>query len=406
MIDQIEYKEYPVEAMTLLEDFARIPAPSGKEDKRVAFCLDWLQKNGVQGAFQDEAKNLIIPFGDSGQNPLVVFSAHSDLVFPDETPLPYRDDGELIHCPGIADNSVHVVALLWAAKLLSSGIIRKKGRGFSESNPSISGKKSPETGKPAEGLLLVINSCEEGLGNLKGSRHLLETYGKRVKAFIAFDSIYEEIVTIPIGSMRYRIHVTTQGGHSFRDFGQKNAIAILSDIVHDLYQLQVPAAGKTTFNVGTIQGGTSVNTIAQSAEMLFEFRSDDRNSLSFMHQQLQEILEKHRSHAPAGLEPKNLSEAVNISCDLIGQRPCMGDVDPAARDSLVALAEKLLRRHYPEEPVFSYGSTDCNIPLSLGIPAVCLGCCRGHGAHTREEYLRKDSLAPGLNLAIDFILSI
>ncbi len=392
------YNEYPGEAYDLLRTLSAIPAPSGQEDQRVDFCLKWLSQNGVRNAFADKAKNVIIRFGDSGTNPLVVFSAHSDVVFPDLTPLPFHDDGEKLHCPGISDNSVHVAALLWAAKLLSENAAHT-----SDENET--------------GLLLVINSCEEGLGNLKGTRHLISDYGHRIKAFIAFDSIYEEIVTIPIGSLRYKINVATEGGHSFRDFGNDNAIAILSGIISELYSLSLPEKGKTTFNVGTVKGGTSVNTIAQSAEMLFEFRSDDRDSLSVMDEKLREILTRTRKGfmkdsgkevssadiQSADHEKKHTSHLPRISCDLIGERPCMGDVDMEKQKKLTALAAHYLRKHYPEEPVFSRGSTDCNIPLSKGIPSVCLGCCRGKGAHTREEYLLKDSLAPGLNLALDFI---
>ena len=197
------------------------------------------------------------------------------------------------------------------------------------------------------------------------------------------------IVTKAVGSRRYRVTVKTEGGHSYGKFGAPNAIAQLAQLIARLYEVRVPAIGKTTYNVGTISGGTSVNTIAQTAEMLYEFRSDEREGLSFMQAQFDAILEEFRA------------SGIQIEVEVVGDRPCGLEVDNSALASRAALA---VEKHYGLSPAFTSGSTDCNVPLSMGIPAICPGCVMGSGAHTREEYVQIDSLLPGLKVAFELIL--
>lgn len=358
------------EAFDLLVTLAQIPAPSNHEAQRAQFCLSWLQAQGIGQAYVDEALNVVIPFGCEKDKPLAVFMAHSDVVFPDTLPLPLRIEDGQIHCPGIGDDTANVIVILMAAKYLK------------------------ETGLQPEklGVLLVVNSGEEGLGNLKGSRAICERYGSRIREFVTLDALTDSLVDRAVGSMRYRITVTTQGGHSFNAFGNPNAIACLSELIHQLYEVKLPEKGKTTYNVGIISGGTSVNTIAQSAYMLYEFRSDERESLAYMERFLQDTLEKHRA------------TGITVDCELIGNRPCGGNVDPVAQAELCARAAAAERLYYGTEPDFRCGSTDCNIPLSMGIPSVCVGCVRGTGAHTREEAIRIDSLLPGLKVGFSLIL--
>ena len=184
----------------------------------------------------------------------------------------------------------------------------------------------------------------------------------------------------------------TQGGHSLNDFGRPNAIACLAEIIHSLYQVQVPQKGRTTYNVGTISGGTSVNTIAQDAQMLYEFRSDERESLNIMQEKLDRILAEYRE------------KGMDISCEVVGDRPCSGDVDAAALQQLSDRAAQAAKMWFSEEPVRLAASTDCNIPLSLGIPAICIGCLYGEGEHTREERVQISSLLPGLKLCYQLVL--
>ena len=359
--------DHAAEAQKLLMDLAQIPAPSNHEERRAEFCLNWLRSRGAEGAYIDEALNVIYPIGDTGENDLMVFMAHSDVVFPDTAPLPLRVENGRIYCPGVGDDTANAVALLTAA-----GYIAEQ-------------KLSPKNC----GVLLVINSGEEGLGNLKGSRKILEDFGHRVKEFVTFDGNANVVVTKAVGSRRYRVTVKTEGGHSYARFGAPNAIAQLSQLIARLYEVKVPDIGRTTYNVGTISGGTSVNTIAQNAEMLFEFRSDEREGLAIMQANFDAIVEEFRA------------SGVQIQTEVVGDRPCGLDVDNSA---LARRAAEAVRAHYGFEVGFGVGSTDCNIPLSMGIPAICPGCVLGAGAHTREEYVEIDSLLPGLKVAAQLIL--
>ncbi|MBQ8893875.1 MAG: M20/M25/M40 family metallo-hydrolase [Clostridia bacterium] len=356
------------ELFDLLCTLAQIPAPSNQEEKRAEFCKDWLEAQGAEGVYIDEALNVIYPLGDvSGE--VTVYMAHSDVVFPDTQPLPLRVEDGRIFCPGVGDDTANAVALLAAAK-------------------EVAQKKL----KPREGgVLLVINSGEEGLGNLKGSRRIMEDF--RVRELVTFDGYAQSITCRAVGSKRYQVEVETEGGHSYGAFGNRNAIAYLAALINDLYQIKVPPMGKTTFNVGTIGGGTSVNTIAQHAEMLYEFRSDEREALEIMERHFLAAIDFYRT------------KGIEVKVTLVGDRPCSGAVDEAQHEALKARAAEAVKKHYGFDVAFRSGSTDCNIPLSMGVPAICVGCVTGGKAHTREEYVEIASLQPGIETAKELILS-
>ena len=358
------------EAYELLLELAQIPAPSNQEEKRAQFCKNWLEKQGAEGVYIDDALNVVYPIGCDAGKPIAVFAAHSDVVFPDTDTLPLRVEDGWIYCPGVGDDTGNVVALLMAAKYIAENKLQS----------------------PDWGILLVVNSGEEGLGNLKGCRKLFADYKNQVKEFVTFDLGANRLYDRAVGSRRFRIGVKTQGGHSLNDFGRPNAIACLAEIIHSLYQVQVPQKGRTTYNVGTISGGTSVNTIAQDAQMLYEFRSDERESLNIMQEKLDRILAEYRE------------KGMDISCEVVGDRPCSGDVDAAALQQLSDRAAQAAKMWFSEEPVRLAASTDCNIPLSLGIPAICIGCLYGEGEHTREERVQISSLLPGLKLCYQLVL--
>ena len=361
---------HQAEAFELLTTLAKIPAPSHKEEKRATFCKQWLEDQGAVGVYIDEACNVIYPIGCTDDNPIVIFSAHLDVVFPDETPLPMEIRDGRIYCPGVGDDTAGVAALLLAAKYLT------------------------ETGlQPVDcGVLLVANSCEEGLGNLKGMRQLFSDFGSRIISLVSFDASNEYIASHCVGSSRYRLTVTTKGGHSYANFGNDNAIVQLAALIVGLNDIKVPTRGKTTFNFGVIEGGTSVNSIAQEASVLYEFRSDNREDLAEMEAHFRAALAFHTT------------KGVQIHAELLGQRPCMGDVDPTQQQTLIQRAAEAVRTYYQVEPKFKPSSFDGNIPLSMGIPAVAVNCYFGGGTHTREEYVEIDSLLPGLRLVFDLIL--
>jgi len=364
------------EALDLLMELGKIPAPSNYEEKRAAFCKQWLDKQGAKGVYIDEALNVVYPVGNVAEGPLVVFMAHTDVVFPDTEELPMHIEDGKLYCPGIGDDTIHVVALLMTAKYIAENNLVPKN----------------------VGMLLVANSGEEGLGNLKGCKKIFEKYGDRVTEFVTFDGPFGpnatsgKIATVAVGSKRYKVEIDTEGGHSYSKFGNRNAIAYLASLIDTLYQIKVPTRGKTTFNVGLISGGTSVNTIAQHAEMLYEFRSDNREDLAEM--------EEHFNAAIAFYATKGIQVKVTV----VGSRPCGIEVDKTRHEALISRAQAAVEKYFGFVPVTGSASTDCNIPLSMGIPSLEVSCGRGGGAHTRGEFIEIDSQIPGMKLAFDLIL--
>ncbi len=358
-----ENKAYAYET---LKELCLIPAPSHNEEKRAKYCKDWLLKNGATNVYIDAALNVVFPLHCDNSDSISVFAAHTDTVFPDTEPMPYFDDGEKIHCPGVADDTASVVALLMMAKYFIEEKI-----------------------KPEQGIMFVCNACEEGLGNLKGTRQLFSDYKGRIKDFITFDSNLDVMNDVCVGSHRYEVEVLTEGGHSFEAFGNDNAIFGLSKIISEIYAIKVPEinGSKTTYNVGEISGGTSVNTIAQSAKMLCEYRSDNKQCMEFMQKKFEEIFER------------NASEKIKVNVKLIGERPC-ADIDvlkiEAMKEKVVPVVEGVIGKTVS----FCSSSTDCNIPLSLGVPALCVGANMHEGIHTREENMLKSSLLTGIEVAI------
>ena len=352
--------------LNVLKDLCEIPAPSHFEHKRADYCKNWLNAMGAKGAYIDEALNVIFPLNCEESNEITVFAAHTDTVFPDVEPMPYFDDGEKIHCPGVADDTASVAVLMMMAKFfVENGLM------------------------PQKGFLFVCNSCEEGLGNLKGTRQLFKDFHGRISRFISFDSVMNIVNDRCVGSHRYEVEVLTEGGHSFGDFGNCNAIAKLSQIVSEIYKIKVPEKenSHTTYNVGKISGGTSVNTIAQNAKMLCEYRSDDKECLEIMQAKFKEIFEAAEA------------ENVKVCVSRVGDRPC-GDVEDCRLQALKQTVVPIIEGVLNEKISFKSSSTDCNIPLSLGVPALCIGVSNYAGVHTREEWLDKASLVLGLEIAI------
>ena len=358
--------------MDTLKELCAIPAPSHSERKRAEYCKAWLESVGAKGVYIDGAMNVIFPINCEGSDEITVFAAHTDTVFPDTQPMPCVDDGVRIHCSGAEDDTASVAVLLYMAKFFVENMIC-----------------------PEKGIIFVCNSCEEGLGNLKGIRQLFADHAGRIARFISFDSELDLIADKCVGSHRYEVEVTSEGGHSFGDFGKENAIARLSEIVAEIYKTEVPqkCGTHTTYNVGTISGGTSVNTIAQSAKMLCEYRSDDRECLGMMQRRFKGIFDAART------------DEVQVRVTCVGERPC-SDISAekiaALKASVIPVVESVIR----EKVKLISMSTDCNIPLSLGIPALCVGVNTHYGIHTREEWVDKASLTTGLEIAIKLGVSL
>lgn len=361
---------YP-QALELIRALCAIPAPSHHEERRAAFVRSWFEQRGMHAQI-DEAKNVLIPMGLDEHEEIVVVMAHTDTVFPDMEPLPYREEDGRLFCPGVGDDTTNLAAMMLLAAYLH------------------------ETGaKPRCGVLFAADSCEEGLGNLKGCKAIMNAYGPRVKAFVSLDGDVTQVCTQAVGSARYRITARTQGGHSFADFGNRSAIAVLAKITCALYSQRLPEylGSTTTYNVGTVEGGTSVNTIAQRAQMLYEYRSNNADCLRVMEQQMYAILRE------------NTPRDAQVELELLGVRPCAEHVDLNRQKELSSLCMDALKRYTGRMPILASGSTDCNIPLSMGVPSACFGVYIGAGEHTREEWVRADSIPDGMKAALSVLLT-
>ncbi len=354
-------------AIELLQQLARIPAPSHHEEQRAAYIQAWLHDAGLTRAYVDDATNVICPLAHPEARDLVVFAAHTDVVFDDTSELPLHEEGGRLYAPGVGDDTANLVALLMATRHLH---------------------QHPELLPKDVGILVVANSCEEGLGNLKGTRQLFDTYGSRVRRFYSFDLYLPGIVSTAVGSHRWQISVHTQGGHSFKDFGRPNAIERLCALIQELYALPLPQNVPCTMNVGSISGGTTVNSIASEASCLFEYRSTADEALEELRTQLQEAVAHYAS------------DNVQVQLTSVGERPASAGARSGELERMTELTRQIMHAVTGQEPLEAPASTDANIPLSLGIPANTVGAVRGALLHTRDEWIDAASVREGLAVVL------
>lgn len=353
------------EAETLLKTLGKIPAPSHHEEKRAEFILNWLKEQGAEDVSVDCAKNVVLKIGVTKENPLCAVMAHTDIVFEDTSELPMREEDGKLYAPGIGDDTANLVSLLMAAKY----IIEKKLT-------------------PKCGLLIVANACEEGLGNLKGVNEILKDYEGRIKELISLDCGLGTIINSAVGSMRMKITVKAEGGHSYSDFGNTNAIVQMAGLITRLYEKTPPSSAKTTYNVGVIEGGSTVNSIAGECSLMYEYRSESRECMQEMDGYLMRVLDEFRK------------KGVHIETEIIGLRPCKGNVDEEKQSALTSRAKTLIESITGKSAGISAASTDANAALALGIPSVTIGAIVGGGAHTRGEWVEICCLSDALAVAL------
>lgn len=360
-----------METIELLTQLVQIPAPSGREKKRADYICEYLKKCGLS-PFIDDVGNVIVEFF-CGDGKYTVFSAHMDTVFEDEK-ITVTKNGSIFSAPGIGDDTANVALLIKTVE-----DIAKRGL------------------KPKKNVLVVFNVCEEGMGNLKGIKRLMKDYSDRVDELISFDLACDAVCMKAVGSKRYRVTVTSPGGHSFHAFGQKSAIEAAAEIIHRIYSIPIEnkQGSKTTYNVGMISGGTSVNTIAQECVFLAEVRSDDKTAMQELEQKFLEIFKLY----------ENTDDKIHTVYELVGDRPTGCNVPEDKQNDLTRRAADIIRKHTGKEPALNSGSTDCNIPLSMGIPAVSFGGYKGGGAHTRQEWIDVSFMDTGYNIVSEFVES-
>jgi acetylornithine deacetylase/succinyl-diaminopimelate desuccinylase-like protein len=338
----------------------QIPAPTFHEHERAAFVHQQFQALGLSEVETDDLGNVFARRPGRGSTAPLLVTAHTDTVFPAETPLTLTREADRIHGPGIGDNSLGVASLFAVAWMLAEA--------------------------PAAGdVWLAANVGEEGLGDLRGMRRVVERLGSRVKATIVLEGMaLGHIYHSGTGVRRYRFAVTAEGGHSWLNFGRTSAIHTLLRFGADLTQLTVPQQPKTTFNIGTMTGGTSINTIAREASFDLDLRSATPAALDELEAQVQAVYREHqRTAAAAGAQ---------LTVQRIGDRPS----GHLPRDhQLVQIAAQALEAT-GLKPTYDTGSTDANIPLSRQQACVCIGLTHGSNAHRPDEYIETGPLAQGL----------
>jgi acetylornithine deacetylase/succinyl-diaminopimelate desuccinylase-like protein len=344
----------------------QIPAPTGAEAERARWVADWLRRCGYLDATLDELDNVYACLPGATRRPALVVSAHTDTVFPAGTDLNVRYDEHQrrIYGPGLGDNSTGVAALLWLAREL---------------------RHQPA---PPVDIWFVANTGEEGNGNLRGMRAAIERLQPTIGAAIVIEGMgLPRVVSRALGSKRYRISTSAPGGHSWSDFGAASAVHVLVNLAAELTRLRPPASPRTTFNVGVITGGTSVNTIAQSAELELDLRSEDPGALDAFVGQVQAIVGRYQT-------PRWRQSGVIVNAELIGDRPAGGVPDD--HPLVQAALQSLVTAGVQPQTGNRISSTDANVPLSRGLPAVCIGITDGGNAHRLDEWITPELLPKGM----------
>lgn len=354
------------EVIDLICTISSISSPTGHEETKAAWILSQFHKMGASEAYIDDAGNVLYPYQIPPTGKFPLYNAHIDTVFSQLDTIVPHIKGDTLYAPSCGDNSADVAALLFIARMLLTLHISL----------------------PA-GVMLAFNVGEEGLGNLKGIRHIMNTWHDRISEVVAVDGTADAFVNRAVGSRRYAVHIQAQGGHSWADFGNTNALAIAAEIIHDLYQMQLPAVPKTTYNIGTLTGGTTVNSIAAQADLTLDLRSESMSSLLKLDANIAAIIQRYTT------------PIVQITQTLIGDRPCSDAVLKASLYDRIGA----IRRVQGLAVTWRAGSTDANIPLSMGIPATAFSIYRGQGAHTINERLFLSSLEPGLLQLAALLLS-
>ena len=368
-----------------------IPAPPFGEQARGKWLADRFIEAGLAQVHTDEVGNVLGFLYPADQHPestgpIVVLSAHLDTVFPPGTPirplLSEKDGVDRLDAPGACDNGAGIAGMLALVHALIQGRV-----------------------SPPVPLLLVGNVGEEGEGDLRGIRHLYaSSFAGRIAAHIVLDGAgADSAVTQALGSRRFQVAVTGPGGHSFTDAGTPNPIAALAAALAGLMKTPIPEAPRTTMNLGTILGGTSVNSIPESAVATIDFRSTSTDELVRLEVALHRAVEDAVELANTDARSSAARGKLVFTISKIGDRPAaqLPDDSPAL-DALRAVDRRL-----EIKTTVRLGSTDANVPLSLQIPALSVGAGgEGGGAHTLGEWYSSKHRELGLKRALLLTLAM
>jgi tripeptide aminopeptidase len=350
-----------------------IPAPPFKEEVRAREMERLFKELGLKDVRIDKEGNVIGVRPGEKPTPNVVISAHLDTVFPEGTDVTVKREGNILRAPGIVDDTRGLAALLNIIRSLDEGKVRTAGT-----------------------ITFVGTVGEEGLGDLRGVKALFrDTLKDQIDFFISIDGTsINRITSAGVGSYRYRVTFKGTGGHSYGAFGLANPIHALGRAIDGIAEIQVPRQPKTTFNVGRIGGGTSVNSIAFEAWMEVDMRSETMVAL-------EAVKEQFMTSVNSAVEAENKRWGgrgnLSVELELVGLRPAgetsqQSPIITATNAAVVALGL---------QPIHSAGSTDSNVPMNLGVPAVTIGGGgSGFGAHALDEYFDSTDSHLGPQMAI------
>ena len=359
-----------------------IPAPPFKEDQRGAAFLEMLRATGLSNVERDAEGNVMGVRRGSGKGPLIAVAAHLDTVFPEGTDVKVKREGTRLMAPGIGDDTRALAVLLAMIRAMNAAGI-----------------------ETASDILFIGNVGEEGLGDLRGVKYLFQKgpYKDRIRMFVSIDGAGggDDITHGAVGSRRYRATFKGPGGHSYGAFGLVSPAFAMGGAMQKFSRIKVPEAPKTTFNVGVVGGGTSVNSIPFESWMEVDMRSESRAELEKLNETFMGVL--NEAVAEENKARSTRLGAITLDLKLVGDRP--SGVTP--RDGAIVQTAAAAIRALGMTPTFSFGSTDSNIPISLGIPAITIDSGgRGGRAHALDEWIdvEKTSSLRGIEAALLLLL--
>ena len=356
-----------------------IPAPSFQEAKRAEAVRDILASEGL-AIHTDKIGNVIGELPGSDEREVVVLAAHLDTVFPAGTEIKVRREGGRLVAPGISDNGTGLAGLLAVARAIQTAKI-----------------------KPRRTILFAANVGEEGEGNLRGMRVLIDAYRAKLRAVIVLDgSGTDHVTTKALASRRLEVLITGPGGHSWSDFGMPNPINALVRASVRFINTKVPTAPRTTFNLGQIEGGTSVNSIPYEAKLKVDLRSENEDEIARLESSLRDCVAAGVKDEMDNARERNRGK-LEWKINQIGSRPG-GELPP---DSPLLTALRLADEYVGNQSRVERSSTDANIPLSLGIEAIALGAGgSGGGAHSLQEWYEPAGRDLGLKRVLLTLLGV
>ena len=361
-----------------------IEAPPFKEEKRAKAYAEMMRQAGLGDVEIDAEGNVIGLRKGTGNGPLIAIAAHLDTVFPEGTNVKVRRQGTKLYGPGVGDDSRALAVLLAMQRALDVAMIQT-----------------------ASDILFVGNVGEEGPGDLRGMKYLFQKgpYKDRIKMFISLDPFGwgNDITRAGVGSKRYRVVFRGPGGHSFGSFGLVSPAYALGNAIAKLSKMQVPSRPKTTFNVGVIGGGTSVNSIPFESWMDVDIRSETKEELNKAVENFTRLMREaveEENHARSTSQGR-----IDVDVKQIGDRP-FGDIPISAP---IAQTASAVIKAFGLNPTYGMSSTDSNIPLSMGIPAITLESGgTGSRNHTLDEWIDVDKTASvrGIHIAMGILLAL